>query len=305
MSIPCPSTEDPSVERRYFGELALLYDAPRAASVKAVGRVKLWALDRTTFKSILQQSDDIKMMLYSKFVQSIHLFRDLKLSQVNALCSSLVAQDFDDGDTVVNSRRLAIPARGGQAVTWLIAELPSRSAAADLLRTIWTFRLFEFEDGVNECFLKEAYDSIHCDEYVYWDGSYDDSSWYGQSGPAECDMTYAEYGNTEGSHKHGTPGGSYGIGGRSFTVSAGCAIKIVFRPWQLHTMHVRLRNAYRNRSQQHLPTPPSCPQRRTTDLEVEPGEQEPHHGLGLGLGPRVLHVEGGERPLRRLRRRLR
>jgi cAMP-dependent protein kinase regulator len=100
LTIPCPSTEDPSVERRYFGELALLYDAPRAASVKAVGRVKLWALDRTTFKSILQQSDDIKMMLYSKFVQSIHLFRDLKLSQVNALCASLQAQDFDDGDTI-------------------------------------------------------------------------------------------------------------------------------------------------------------------------------------------------------------
>ena len=101
LTIPCPDKEDPSVERRYFGELALLYDAPRAASVKAVGRTKLWALDRTTFKSILQQSDDVKMMLYSKFVQSIHLFRDLKLSQVNALCASLVAQDFDDGDTVV------------------------------------------------------------------------------------------------------------------------------------------------------------------------------------------------------------
>ena len=29
LTIPCPSTEDPSVERRYFGELALrCYDAP-------------------------------------------------------------------------------------------------------------------------------------------------------------------------------------------------------------------------------------------------------------------------------------
>ena len=92
LTIPCPSPEDPSVERRYFGELALLYDAPRAASVKAVGRTKLWALDRTTFKSILQQSDDIKMMLYSNFVQSIHLFRELKLSQVNALCATLQAR---------------------------------------------------------------------------------------------------------------------------------------------------------------------------------------------------------------------
>ena len=37
------------------------------------------------------------MMLYSKFVQSIHWLQDLKLSQVNALCASLQAQDFDDG----------------------------------------------------------------------------------------------------------------------------------------------------------------------------------------------------------------
>ena len=45
------------------------------------------------------------MMLYSKFVQSIHLFRDLKLSQVNALCASLQAQDFDDGDTAIQAGR--------------------------------------------------------------------------------------------------------------------------------------------------------------------------------------------------------
>ena len=101
LTIPCTSKEDPSVERRYFGELALLYDAPRAASVKAVGNVTTWALDRTTFKSILQQSEDVKQILYSKFVQSIHLFRDLKLMQVNALCNSLTGKDYEDGDVVV------------------------------------------------------------------------------------------------------------------------------------------------------------------------------------------------------------
>ena len=65
LTIPCPSTGGPVRGAALLRELALLYDAPRAASVKAVGRTKLWALDRTTFKSILQQSDDIKMMLYS------------------------------------------------------------------------------------------------------------------------------------------------------------------------------------------------------------------------------------------------
>jgi len=38
-TIPCPSKEDPSVERRYVGELALLYDAPRNATVTADGAV--------------------------------------------------------------------------------------------------------------------------------------------------------------------------------------------------------------------------------------------------------------------------
>ena len=40
--------------RKFFGELALLYDAPRAATVVATGgAVSTWTLDRLTFKSIL------------------------------------------------------------------------------------------------------------------------------------------------------------------------------------------------------------------------------------------------------------
>ena len=52
-----------------------------------------------------------------------------------------------DGDIVANTREIAVPARGGAAVTWVVAELPSDSAASDLFDRIWTFRLFEFRDG--------------------------------------------------------------------------------------------------------------------------------------------------------------
>jgi len=39
-----------------FGELALLYNAPRAASIKAKTDAILFSLDRETFNNIVKQS---------------------------------------------------------------------------------------------------------------------------------------------------------------------------------------------------------------------------------------------------------
>ncbi len=36
-----------------FGELALLYNCPRAATVKASGPARVWALDRITFRYMI------------------------------------------------------------------------------------------------------------------------------------------------------------------------------------------------------------------------------------------------------------
>ena len=40
----------------FFGELALLYNAPRAATVQSIGESKLWALDRGTFKNCMARA---------------------------------------------------------------------------------------------------------------------------------------------------------------------------------------------------------------------------------------------------------
>ena len=44
---------------RSFGELALMYNCPRNASVISATPAKLWALDRTTFRHILANSSAV------------------------------------------------------------------------------------------------------------------------------------------------------------------------------------------------------------------------------------------------------
>lgn len=55
----------------YFGELALLFDQPRAATITAVGEVKLVWLDRNSFKKLLGPCQDIlrrNSQLYNKYI---------------------------------------------------------------------------------------------------------------------------------------------------------------------------------------------------------------------------------------------
>lgn len=40
-----------------FGELALMYNAPRTATVACDGRAKLWALDRSSFQAIMKVTE--------------------------------------------------------------------------------------------------------------------------------------------------------------------------------------------------------------------------------------------------------
>mgnify|MGYP000016392909 CR=1 FL=1 len=49
----------------FFGELALMYNAPRAASIKCKTQGKLFGLDRATFNHIVQESATKKRKYYS------------------------------------------------------------------------------------------------------------------------------------------------------------------------------------------------------------------------------------------------
>jgi cAMP-dependent protein kinase regulator len=51
-----------------FGELALLYNAPRAATITADGDCLLWCLDRETFNHIVKDSSRKRREKYEDFL---------------------------------------------------------------------------------------------------------------------------------------------------------------------------------------------------------------------------------------------
>jgi cAMP-dependent protein kinase regulator len=69
-----------------FGELSLLYNAPRAASVQAKDRCVCWKLDRETFNAIVKDAAQAKRDRYMKFFENVPL-----LSAVDAYGRSQIA----------------------------------------------------------------------------------------------------------------------------------------------------------------------------------------------------------------------
>jgi len=56
-----------------FGELALMYNAPRAATVRAVSNGVLWAVDRSTFRHIIVGCTARKRKRYDNFLKDVKL----------------------------------------------------------------------------------------------------------------------------------------------------------------------------------------------------------------------------------------
>ncbi|KAH8070092.1 cAMP-dependent protein kinase regulator [Aureococcus anophagefferens] len=81
--------------------LALLYDAPRAATVKARDAVTCFGLDRKTFKSILQDTATKQRLLYADFLAQVPLFKGFSQDKLNSLCDALQAKDFEQGDVII------------------------------------------------------------------------------------------------------------------------------------------------------------------------------------------------------------
>ena len=84
-----------------FGELALLYNAPRAATVKAQGNVKLWSLDQKTFKYTMQQNTTTTRETNVKWLQQVPLLADLLPVELNKVADALRSVKFTKGTKII------------------------------------------------------------------------------------------------------------------------------------------------------------------------------------------------------------
>ncbi|PKI68298.1 hypothetical protein CRG98_011328, partial [Punica granatum] len=83
-----------------FGELALMYNKPLQASVRAVTNGTLWALKREDFRGILMS--EFSNLSSLKLLRSIDLLSRLTILQLSHIAESLSEVSFTDGQTIVD-----------------------------------------------------------------------------------------------------------------------------------------------------------------------------------------------------------
>lgn len=84
-----------------FGELALLYNMPRAATVEAVTDGSVWAMDRQTFRRILLKSAFKKRKMYEALIESVPMLKALQPYERMNLADALVPRTFAAGELII------------------------------------------------------------------------------------------------------------------------------------------------------------------------------------------------------------
>lgn len=91
-----------------FGELALMYNAPRAATVvSAEGQCTLWAVERVTFRRILLESTFARRRLYEDFLEGVSILSTLTPYERSKIADALETLKFPAGHTIIKEGDVA------------------------------------------------------------------------------------------------------------------------------------------------------------------------------------------------------
>lgn len=84
-----------------FGELALMYNVPRAATIRCEVPGGLWCLDRESFQMMLVTSENSRSKEYESFLQNVDVLRELTAYERSTLSDLLESELYDSGEVIV------------------------------------------------------------------------------------------------------------------------------------------------------------------------------------------------------------
>jgi CRP-like cAMP-binding protein len=84
-----------------FGELALMYNSPRAATLRATTDCEVWSLGRKAFRKLLMEKESKKTINIYQFLSYVKIFSSLSKQQISMLVGAVDEEHFAEGDYII------------------------------------------------------------------------------------------------------------------------------------------------------------------------------------------------------------
>ncbi|XP_046826567.1 cGMP-dependent protein kinase, isozyme 2 forms cD4/T1/T3A/T3B isoform X4 [Vespa crabro] len=86
---------------KVLGELAILYNCKRTATITAAVDCRLWAIDRQSFQTIMMRTGLTKQAEYTDFLKSVPIFKNLPDEALTKITDVLEETTYNNGDYIV------------------------------------------------------------------------------------------------------------------------------------------------------------------------------------------------------------
>jgi len=84
-----------------FGELALMYNTPRAATIVSNGEGIIWGLDRVTFRKIVLKAAYLRRKMHEALLEKVPMLKHLNEFERMNVADALESRQFNEGDAIV------------------------------------------------------------------------------------------------------------------------------------------------------------------------------------------------------------
>ena len=84
-----------------FGELALMYNTPRSATIKAASETTTWGIDRDTYRNIVMSVSIRRRDEYQEKLQNVPFLKGLKKYEILQLADALESHEWNAGDYIL------------------------------------------------------------------------------------------------------------------------------------------------------------------------------------------------------------